>query len=405
MIWLGILLFLLKLEARRQITFKLGQYPPFISHLNALAGTSVSKCPHDDAVADTFVLLPYEELDGLRCRMVHALIRRKLLESSRLFGEYYTIAVDGTGVHYYNSRHCEHCLTKKNSTTGEILYYHNVLEAKLVTCDGLAFSIATEFIENPDEYDPALSTEKQKQDCELKAFKRLAPKLKAAFPQLRICLLLDSLYAAQTVMAICREYHWEAIISFREGSIPTVYQNHCRLRECQQDNRLRWTTPADARQTIIWSNNIHYQDYTLAVLECLETTRHHTSNEQKKTFVYLTTFNVTRDRARAVVNEGGRQRWNVEDGFNTQKNRGYELEHVYCGHPNASKAFYLCLQIAHIINQLFEQGNLIATLRKRLGGIKNLTDDLRMNMLLYPVDLKLLEQLFSKPFQIRLNSS
>jgi len=337
--------------------------------------------------------------------MVHALIRKKVLEYSRLFEEYYTIAIDGTGVHYYRHRHCEHCLTKKNSKTGEILYYHNVLEAKLVTTDGLAFSIATEFIENPREYDPDLCEEKQKQDCEIKAFKRLAPRLKARFPQLRICLLLDSLYAAQTVMAICRRYHWEAIISFKEGSIPTVFQEHCRLRTAQPENFLRWTTPANAKQIITWSNGIKYEEYTLALVECLETTKPDCPDQQKKTFVYLTTLNVTKDRARAVVNEGGRQRWNVEDGFNTQKNRGYELEHVYCRNENASKTFYLCLQIAHTINQLFEQGSLVAALRKKLGSIKNLTDDLRMHMLMQVLPQEVLEQILAISFQIRLNSS
>jgi hypothetical protein len=405
MVWLGILLFLLKLGARRQITYRLRNYSPFLSHLNALSGTSLSSCPHDDAVADLFMQLSYEELDELRVRMIRVLIRGKVLEYSRLFAVYYTIAIDGTGVHHYSYKHCEHCLTKKNSKTGEILYYHNVLEAKLVTTDGFAFSIATEFIENSDDYDLNLSAEKQKQDCELKAFKRLAPKLKNNFPQLKICLLLDSLYAAQTVMAICKQYHWEMIISFKDGSIPTVYQEHCRLRQLQQENFLRWTTPSNATQNITWSNDIEYEEYTLALVECLETTNLGKTNENDKTFMYLTTIKVTKDRARALVNEGGRQRWNIEEGFNTQKNSGYELEHVYCSNENASKGFYYCLQIAHIINQLFEQGSLIAALRKRFGSIKNLTFDLLLCMLTQHIDPKILESLFTSPFQIRLNSS
>lgn len=48
---------------------------------------------------------------------------------------------------------------------GTILYYHPVLEAKLVTANGFAFSLMTEFIENaPPPAGP--------QDCELKAFYR-----------------------------------------------------------------------------------------------------------------------------------------------------------------------------------------------------------------------------------------
>ena len=141
------------------------------------------------------------------------------------------------------------------------------------------------------------------------------------------------------------------------------------------------------------------------MIQCQETTAVGGPHEKNKTFVFLTTFHITQDRARAIVNEGGRQRWNVEDGFNTQKNRGYELEHVYCQDENASKVFYLFLQIAHTINQLLEQGSLIAALRKRLGSIKNLTDDLRMYMLTQTLRIADLQQLFVRPFQIRLNSS
>jgi len=75
-------------------------------------------------------------------------------------------------------------------------YYHPVLEAKLVTPDGLAFSIMTEFIENPGE-NPS------KQDCELKAFYRLAARLKKRFPRLLICLLLDGLFAGSPTFALC----------------------------------------------------------------------------------------------------------------------------------------------------------------------------------------------------------
>ena len=70
---------------------------------------------------------------------------------------------------------------------GKTLYYHNVLEAKLVTPNGFALSLMTEFIENPGE-NPT------KQDCELKAFYRLAQRLKKQFPRLPILLTMDGLF-------------------------------------------------------------------------------------------------------------------------------------------------------------------------------------------------------------------
>ena len=47
-----------------------------------------------------------------------------------------------------------------------------------MTHAGLVFSVMTEFIENPSQYP-------SKQDCELKAFYRLADRLKQRFPHLK----------------------------------------------------------------------------------------------------------------------------------------------------------------------------------------------------------------------------
>jgi len=46
------------------------------------------------------------------------------------------------------------------------------------------------------------------------------------------------------------------------------------------------------------------------------------------------------------------------EGFNVQKNGGFELEHVYSQDPTASKIFYFLLQMAHTLLQLVEHGSL-----------------------------------------------
>ena len=55
-----------------------------------------------------------------------------------------------------------------------------------------------------------------KQDCELKAFYRLASRLKKAFPALKIMLLLDGLYAKGPVAEICRKNKWQFMIVLNE---------------------------------------------------------------------------------------------------------------------------------------------------------------------------------------------
>ena len=76
----------------------------------------------------------------------------------------------------------------------------------------------------------------------------------------------------------------------------------------------------------------------------------------------------------ALANDGGRMRWKIENqGFNVQKNGGYELKHVYTNNPTSAKILYYLLQIAHMIQQLLYNGSLIGQAgRRALGSVKNL---------------------------------
>lgn len=107
------------------------------------------------------------------------------------------------------------------------------------------------------------------------------------------------------------------------------------------------------------------------------------------------------------VAKGGRSRWVIENqGFNTQKNGGYALEHAFCSDNNAAKNFYLLLQIAHIINQLLEKGSLLRDLANgTFGGIRNLSRFLLEAFRTCLIDADALKVELSAPFQIRLDSS
>lgn len=101
-------------------------------------------------------------------------------------------------------------MTHRNHETGEesTTWYHTVLEAKIILGDGLVVSIASEFIENNTEdaqRQKEMKEEEIKQDCESKAFKRLAEKLKRTFPRLPICILADGLYTTEPVFSVCEK--------------------------------------------------------------------------------------------------------------------------------------------------------------------------------------------------------
>ena len=204
---MGIFLFLLRLGSKRDIKYKLST-ELFLKNLCTITNIYDDKTAHHDTLEYFYQRLEPEQLYKVRHKMVDRLIRTKCLNKFRLLESYFTIAVDGTGHLVFRQRHCPHCLTKTKDDK-ILYYYHNVLEAKLVTGSGLAISVETEFICNSDGT--------TKQDCELRAFYRMAKRLKKRFPQLNICLLLDSLYAAGPVMDILKEYGWKYITTFKEG--------------------------------------------------------------------------------------------------------------------------------------------------------------------------------------------
>ena len=159
--------------------------------------------------------------------MVHALLRRRKFEDARLLGKYWMVIFDATGLFHFKERHCPHCLKKvldKGTENEQAVYYHHVLEAKIVLGDGFVVSIGTEFIENESE-------DVTKNDCETKAFKRLAEKLKKEYPRLNICVLADSLYASGPVFEKCvKDNGWHFLIRYKDGSIPSVAEEYRSIR-------------------------------------------------------------------------------------------------------------------------------------------------------------------------------
>jgi hypothetical protein len=389
LLWIGFLLFLLHLESRRQLRFE--RATDFFHHnLIILAETGEETIADPDTLEHYLRKLPQEAFAKLPVQMVQRLIRMKVLDSYRLNG-FFLVAIDGSGQLVYNERHCAHCLHRTDSKSGKTVYFHPVLEAKLVTANGFAFSVATEFIENPGEkYD--------KQDCELKAFYRLEKTLKARFPRTPLCLLLDAIYAGKPVFDICKANHWEFFITFKEGSMPALYQEARALLELSPRNE-KVVSHVDKKQKFRWVESLPYEGHDLKAIFCGET---RDSAAPPGLFAWLTNFAVTKHNVEKLANNGGRLRWKIEnEGFNTQKNGGYALEHSFSGVPNAAKNYYFLLQIAHLLNQLMAKGSLLKNFVKHIGSLRNfarrLSESLR-NVLISPEALL-------KPGQIRINTS
>src|SRR6185312_4626791 len=192
--------------SRRQLDFELdAQGTCVLANLNRLAQTDHKTRPVHDTLDYYLGHTQPSAIAELRLKMVRRLMRMKALDDARLLGKWVVI-LDGTGLLSWRRPHCDHCLVRRHDNV--TLYQHQVLEAKLLGPAGIVLSVGSAFIENADLPDGRKSTEQVKQDCELKAFSRLAPQLKAAFPQAPLVLAGDSLFACGRVLAAAKEYHW-----------------------------------------------------------------------------------------------------------------------------------------------------------------------------------------------------
>jgi hypothetical protein len=392
LLWEGILLFLLRLRARRRLRFDLNSEQG-LRNLGLLSGCPMPRLPHDETVAEPLKRVPPRRIGQLAVAMVRRLLRSRALERFRLLGLYYTIAIDGTEIFSAWERHCEHCLTQVlgPDTTR---YHHDVLEAKLACRNGLAFSIGSEFIRNTPGAD--------KQDCEKRSLERLLPRLRQDFTGLPICLLLDSQFLGEKTIAMARRLRMQAIICFKEGSAPAAFAEYEQLLALCPDNRIE-ENDGPLHNAYRWVNDLEIGKEKVDVLECRET-----KPDGKITrFVWVTTIPTTARNVRALSQEGGRLRWKIEnEGFNVEKNRGFGLEHVFCKDWQAMQCLYFLMVVAHTLSQLTEKGSLLKGSAARLFGsgeafASRLLEALR-NAVLDPMEI---ERELAAKFQIRLDTS
>src|SRR5205823_2419256 len=195
----------------------------------------------------------------------------KALDAARLLGQP-VLLIDATGLLCFHRRHCPHCLVQRHGQ--QMLYLHHVLEAKLLGPAGVVVSVGSEFIENADAGDvKGRSAEEVKQDCELKALGRLAPRIKQAFPQAPFVLALDSLYACGPVFALAQQMGWAVVATFKEGRTPALWREFRALLPHCPRNYLRRPWADGPAQEFRWVPRLDYEDsegrrWRLNALEC-----------------------------------------------------------------------------------------------------------------------------------------
>ena len=291
-------------------------------------------------------------LEEIKYDMVRALISSKVLQKYRFNGRYYQLAIDGSGMQSFDYEPYPNCPFKELKS-GKKIWTTYVLEAKIVTDNGMALSLLTEWIENPIGADAGFN----KQDSEQKAFKRLIAKLRKEFPRLPVIWLIDGLYPNITTFNMAKDYGYPFVITLKDKSLKTVQEqiaDHRLFSNYQEHTHVKATSTHWITEHYKVFDIVDYKGHSLHVFETIVKKAHKKDKEEKATrFVHITGLDVHEDNV-ASVSKTARLRWKIEnEGFNVQKNKGYELTHKYSRKSfTATKNYYQLLQMAEMISQL-----------------------------------------------------
>lgn len=319
-----------------------------IATLSQMSGNSkLEEMPHYDTLNYYLERLSPQCLADLRKKMITSLIRGRQFYRNRLLGKYWRVILDGTQLYCFKERHCENCLSTTRTTGDgkkETYYYHRVLEAKLVLGEKIVLSLDTEFIENEKEDAP-------KQDCEINAAKRLLGRLKEEYPRLPVCIQGDCLYAAKSIMGICRKNGWRYIFTQKAARQKNVAESYAWIKDgggrtevngiCQEKGMGAYINHVEETAGKKETMNVYEYEYTKK------------NGVTKVRFQWLSDIDLTKRNLEEMIT-AARGRWKIEnEGFNNQKTGIYRIEHRNSRNSNAMKNHYLLTQIADMIMQIY----------------------------------------------------
>ena len=318
-----------------------------------LGANEKERLPHYQTVNDLLCRVNPDEIEEIIQKLDYQLIRQKRFYDARYNGKW-LIIVDATTTYSGKRELNKQCQERrhKNGTEQETISYQwAILEAKIYLGNGLVASIGSEFIENHGadyERQKTMGAEAFKQDCETKAFKRLAEKIKKRFPRLPICIMGDSLYVSEPVMDLCRANNWEFLLRYKDGSAPSIAEEFENIPDKEE---ISYTDPVTRRKgELCYVNDIGYRKHEVHMVRYIETDK----NGIKKKFQFLSSMRMDKHNAKQTV-DTGRCRWKIENqGFKRQKIEAQDITHICSWNAQAMKNHYLIEQLADLIRKLYE---------------------------------------------------
>jgi hypothetical protein len=402
----GILTFVFQMSSCREANREMSQ-PMFWRNLKFFF-PEIEELPHHDTLKRLLSDIDVRQIEDIQIELVRQMIRKKKFHRY-LINECYPIAIDGTGKLKRDWLWDEECLERniKKGDGSHLQYHVYVLEANLAFHGGMSIPLMSEVLSYTQG-----DTGNDKQDCELKAFYRLAARLKSAFPALKMMLLLDGLYAKGPVVEICRKNNWQFMVVLKDDAVPTVIREFEALAGLEVTNRYNCTW-GNRRQFFKWANHIEYsfgpnekKRQILHVIECKESWQevgqiNAELVEKSSRHVWLSSEPLTRWNLHERCNLGARSRWGIETGILVEKHHGYHYEHCFSYNWNAMKGYHYLMRIGHMLNVVARYSERFAKIIKD-KGIRGLIRFIRDTIANPWLDTEWLMERLAAPFQLRL---
>jgi len=384
----GIVMFVFQIGSRREVNREMTDIG--FENLKAIF-PELETLPHGDTLARLLEVIDVSQIQESMIELLKDLIRRKKFRNY-LHGKRLLIAIDGTQKFYRDYQwDPEHPgLVRHVGEEKEKQHYVYVLESVLILDNGITLPFFSVFLDGAEQTaDPELlstgediiSGEIKKQDCERKAFRRMASMIKEHFRNTRISIVVDGLYACGPIIQICRKNKWGYMISLKQGSMSAVWSDAVGIMKLEDKNRLRvmW---GDRRQNYRWANEIEY-DYRdnngvlrrlkLNVVICDETwtvvhSRSTGETEECSTrYAWLSSSPINRSNVFNRCTKMGRYRWGIENNILTEKHQGYYYENCYSYTWNVMEGYHYLMKIGHFLNVMVANSELLNSKVKELG--------------------------------------
>jgi len=399
----GLFSFVFQMSSRREAGREMTK-PVFYDNLKQLI-PELESMPHQDTLYRLLEKIRVDDIETAHLDLLRRLIRNKKFVHY-LVKKRYLIAIDGTQKFTLNECWGEEFLHRHPKGKDEdAQYYVYLLEAKFIFPGGMVLPLMSQFCDN------TVDQVNTKQDCELKAFKRLAERLKRAFPKLAITLLLDGLYPNGPIMSLCRKNKWEFMMVLQEDSLPHVWKEANGLRKIhpKRTHTQEWN---GRQQTFWWSNDIVHEyiadgnrSQKVHLVVCEETWEEMGSegNTITKTsrHAWLSSEPFSEKNIHIRCNLMGRARWCLENDILKEKHHGYEYEHIFSHDWNAMRGYHYLMHLGHLMNELVQHSiDLIGQVKE--FGIRGFLRLFRETMAGPWLDKNRIKWLLTQPHQLRL---